>query len=174
MTACLDYVTRAVGFSLDFSPETLPVLDHYLATVRNDLSKNPALGPLVAPAAGAYFGELVRARFAGFWHVPSQNRHDWVVASQVAFVCINPIGVGYDALYGETEHEGPGSDLRVAREDRSYLDQRLALMPPVPPSEFHLLTTRLEMLDVALETLRAKLEQQGYGDTRFSESDYGF
>jgi hypothetical protein len=174
VAACLDYVARAVGFSLDFSPETLPVLDHYLASVRKDLPKNPAIGPLVAPAAGAYFGEIVRARVTGFWHLPSSNRHDWVVASQVAFVCINPIGVGYDALYGGTDHDGPRSDLRIAHEDRSYLDQRLAVMPPLPENDFYLLSTRLEVLDVALEFLRAKLEEQGYGDTRFSEADYGF
>src|SRR5690606_9263563 len=37
---CLDYVRRASGVELDFTPETLSVLDHYAATARAASSKN--------------------------------------------------------------------------------------------------------------------------------------
>src|SRR5687768_13502479 len=35
--ACVRFVQAAVGVSLDFRPETLPLLDHYLASRRSEL-----------------------------------------------------------------------------------------------------------------------------------------
>lgn len=171
-TACLDYVQRATGMMLDFTPETLGVLDHYATTVRKELAQRPELGPLVARALGAYFGEVLRARFPSFWRVPSQNVHDWQLCSSVALLWFNPVGVGFDALYGTDEHEGPRSNLRVAPEDRQALAERLEAMPPVSEDEYYLFTTRFEVIEASLEMLRARLEQTGYGGTEFTEEDY--
>jgi hypothetical protein len=170
-SACLEYVDRALGFTLDFSSDTLGVVDHYATTVRANLATNPSLGPLIGPAVGAYFGEVVRVRFHGFWRVPP-NQHDWAVCLRTVFLNINPIGVGYDALYGSTDHDGPRSALRVAPEDREFLDRRLETLPPVPEDQYHLLTTRFEVLEVAAESLRAKMEEEGYGGTEYTEEDY--
>jgi hypothetical protein len=172
VTASLDYVRRALGFELDFTSETLPILDHYVATVRDLRAERPELVPLVARATGAYFGEVVRAFIPGFWRVPSQNIHDWELCSRVCFLRFNPIGVAYDALYGEEEHDGPRSMLRCAPEDREFLERRLATLPPVPADQYHLLTTRFEVIEVAAEALRARLDEQGYEGTEFTEEDY--
>lgn len=172
-SACVEYVARSVGMVLDFTPETLSVLDHYARTARAELERNPALGPLVAPAMGAYFGEVVRARFEGFWRLPSPNQHDWSVCSTLVFLAINPIGVGYDALYGGEDHAGPRSNLRVAPEDREYLDRRLQTLPPAPEGDYFLFTTRFEVIEIATEALSAKMEQEGYGGTRYTVEDYG-
>ncbi|MFZ5895857.1 MAG: hypothetical protein ACOY0T_32675 [Myxococcota bacterium] len=170
---CLEYVKRALGVALDFSPETLPLLDHYATIARAEIEANPALAAIIAPAVGAYFGEVVRARLDGFWRVPSQNFHDWSVCSRVTYLAVNPIGVAYDAIYGNTEHDGPRSALRIAPEDREYLDRRLATLPPVPEDEFYLFSTRFEVLEVATEALAAKMEEEGYGGTEYSPDDYG-
>lgn len=172
--ACIEYVARAFGaMVLDGTPETLGVLDHYARSVRPDLEKNPALAGLIAPALGAYFGEVLRGRFDGFWLLRSANQHDWTVCSTIAFVALNPIGVGYDALHGGEGHGGPRSELRVASEDREYLNRRLATIPPVAEDEYFLFTTRFEVLEVAVEALTAKMQEEGYGGTRFTEADYG-
>lgn len=171
-SACLEYVEHALGFTLDFSPDTLGALDHYTTSVRASLAQNPALGALVGPAVGAYFGEVIRVHFDGFWRVPTPNQHDWAVCFRHTFLAINPVGVGYDAIYGGTEHDGPRSALRVAPDDREFLDRRLATVPPVPEEQFHLLTTRFEVLEIATEALRARAEEEGYGGTEFSEADY--
>ena len=55
--ACAQYVHAATGVALDFTPDTLPLLDHYLQGVRG---AKDDVKELVATAAGAYFGELVR------------------------------------------------------------------------------------------------------------------
>lgn len=167
------YVERALDVEIDFQPETLAMLDHYANSVRAEVAKNAALGAVVAPALGAYFGEVVRARLRGFWRVPSANPHDWSVCSRVVFLAINPIGVGYDAVYGSNEHDGPRSALRIAPEDTEYLDQRLAALPQVSEDEFFSFTTRFEVLEVALEALSNKMQDEGYGGTEFSTDDYG-
>ncbi|HYO96073.1 MAG TPA: hypothetical protein VER33_16255 [Polyangiaceae bacterium] len=169
----LDYVARAVGVPLDFSAETLALLDHYTRSVAPTLEGNPALADIVAPALGAYFGEVVRARFDGFWRVESANQRDWLLCSHIAFLAFNPIGVAYDALYGTGEHHGPGSNLRVAPEDRALIDARLTSIPPVAEDEYFLFTTRFEVLEIVVEALCGKMEDEGYGETRYSEADYG-
>jgi hypothetical protein len=171
--ACLEYVNHALGFDLDFSPDTLGAVDHYTTGVRASLAQNPALGALIAPAVGAYFGEVVRVHFDAFWRIPTSNQHDWSVCWKLAFLAINPIGVGYDAIYGGPDHDGPRSALRVGPEDREFLDRRLATVPPVPEEQYHLLTTRFEVLEIAAEALRAKMEEEGYGGTEYTEDDYG-
>jgi hypothetical protein len=171
-SACVDYVRQALGVELDFAPETLPVLDHYASTVRQSLATRPELEPLIARALGAYFGEVVRGRWPGFWLVPSQNVHDWAVCLTHVFLSFNPIGVAYDTLFGATDHGGPRSMLRVAPEDQEFLEQRLAAIPPVPEEEYFLFSTRLEVIEVAIETLHARMLESGYEGTLFQEEDY--
>jgi hypothetical protein len=169
---CLEYVSRALGVALDFTPETLPLLDHYATIARRDIEANAALAAILAPAMGAYFGEVVRGRLDGFWRLPSENPHDWAVCSRVTFLALNPLGVAYDAIYAGTEHAGPRSMLRVAPEDREYLDRRLSTLPRVPEDEYFLFTTRFEVIEVASEALAAKMDEEGYGGTEYTTADY--
>ncbi|HKY38702.1 MAG TPA: hypothetical protein VJN18_22320 [Polyangiaceae bacterium] len=170
--ACLQFVKRSLGTELDFTPETLPLLEYYLGEVREVLAFKPELGPLTAHAAGAYFGEVLRRQMQGFWRLPSPNLHDYQVCSSVAFVSINPFGVAYDALYGGPKHEGPRSNLKLAPEDHGYIAARLATVPEVPEDQFYLLTTRIEVIEITVEALRARLEEQGYSELEYTLEDY--
>ena len=170
--SCLDFVKRSLGTSLDFTPETLPLLDHYLSEVREELSAKPELAELTAHAAGAYFGEVLRRQFQGFWRMPSPSLHDYQICSSVAFVSINPFGVAYDALYASTDHGGPRSNLRLSGEDLPYITARLATVPEVPEDQYFLLTTRMEVMEITVEALRARLEEQGYSELEYTEQDY--
>jgi hypothetical protein len=172
VTACLEYVRRALKVDLDFTPETLPLLDHYATLSRGTIRERPELAPLIARAAGSYFGELVRGRLGGFWRVPTINVHDWSVCSSAVFLWFNPIGSAYDALYGSTEHDGPRSMLRVSPEEHEFLAQRLAALPPVSEEEFFSFSTRFEVLEVATEALHAKLIDSGYEGAEFGPEDY--
>ena len=169
--ACLDYVKRSLGTELDFTPETLPLLDHYLSEAREQLSAKPELVELTAHAAGAYFGEVLRRQMRGFWRT-APSLHDFQVCSSVAFVAINPFGVAYDALYGGTEHGGPRSNLRLAPEDHGYVAARLATVPELPEDQYYLLSTRIEVIDITVEALRARLEEEGYSEMEYTPEDY--
>jgi hypothetical protein len=172
VTACLEYVRRALKVDLDFTPETLPLLDHYMELSRATIQEQPDLAPLITRAAGAYFGELVRGRFGGFWRVPTINVHDWSICLSGVFLWFNPIGTAYDALYSSEEHGGPRSLLRVAPEDHELLAQRLAQLPPVPEDEYFSFSTRFEVLEAAAELLQEKLVQSGYEGAEFGPEDY--
>ncbi len=170
--ACSDYVTRATGVSPDFTPETLPLVDHYLGMVRESTEERPELLPLLARAVGAYFGEVVRRLLPSFWIIPSADAHEWRLCAVPVFLSLNPVGVAYDALHGTSEHDGPSSQLRLAPEEREVVDRRIAELPPVSEAEYFLLSTRIEVIEIAAEALRAQMLEGGSAGVEFDESDY--
>lgn len=170
--ACAAYVLGALHVPLDFEPETLPLVDHYLSLARAELEARPELAPLVARAAGAYFGEVVRYKFGGTWDIPSDNVHDWRVCLRPVFLHLNPVGAAYDALYGNEQHDGPRSPLRVAPEYRAEVELRLGAVPPISEDEYYLLSTRLEGIEVAAVALKARMSADGYEDVEYEVEDY--
>lgn len=169
---CVDYVERALGIALDFSDETLPILDHYAGIARRESAHRPEVGSVVARSMGAYFGEVLRRKFGGFWRIPSENVIDWQWCARSVFLAVNPIGVAFDALHGGEAHDGPSSRLRVLPENRVVLETRLAAMPPVPEDEYYRFTTRLDVIEVAVISLRAHMAETGYEGIEFDEGDY--
>lgn len=169
---CVEAVARAAGVGLDFTADTLPILDHYVSLATASARERPELLPLLSHSVGAYFGELLRRELSGFWRIPSANVHDWALCARHVFLWINPFGVAFDALAGDSEHEGPRSQLHVAPEYRAAVDARLALLPEVPPEEFFLLATRFEVIQLAAETLAVEMSNAGYSDTEFELEDY--
>lgn len=170
--ACRQYVLSAVGVELDYTPETLSLLDHYIGQARESLEARPELRELMTRSAGAYFGELVRRAFGGFWRLPSADTHDWQVCLRGVFLAINPVGVAWDALEDSDEHSGPSSELVLDPADREGVQQRLEAMPEVAEDEFWLLTTRLEVLEAVAEHLAAEMERAGVQDVTFEPDDY--
>jgi hypothetical protein len=170
--SCRQYVLHSTGIELDYTPETLSVLDHYLAGARQSITERPELEPLIARSVGAYFGELVRRKQPSFWSLPTADAHDWRLCAREVFLAFNPIGVAYDALADGVEHDGPSSELRTAPEDRDVVAQRLEELPEVVESEYYLLSTRLEVIEAAALALRLDMQKSGVDDVRFEESDY--
>lgn len=170
--ACRQYVLGAVGVELDYTPETLSLLDHYIVQARASLEARPELHELLTRSAGAYFGEVVRRAFGGFWRIPSPDAHDWQVCLRGVFLAINPVGVAWDALEDTNEHMGPSSELVLDPGDRESVHERLEAMPKVTEDEFWLLTTRLEVLEAVAEHLGAVMVQAGVQDVSFEPADY--
>lgn len=171
-TNLADFVERAVGIRPDFSPDTLSIVDHYARIAREQVAARPELTDLTAQALGAYFGEVARRTEDGFWIVSSPNFHDWSLCGTSAFVSINPIGVGYDALIGGTSHAGPSSQTKLAAEDRKPVEERLDRLPKYEESEYFTLCTRLELLQIVMEEVRIQAGQRGYEDMVYTEDDY--
>jgi hypothetical protein len=169
---CRGYVRRAVGAELDDTPDTLPVLDHYLEISRDSVQERPELMALVARAVGAYFGEIVRLRMDGFWYLGSPDAGDWYVCARSVFLAINPVGAVYEALTGTSEHAGPSAQLRVRRESRARVEQRLNSLPPISESDYYLLSTRLEAIEVAAAALAADSMARGEERVELGRDDY--
>ena len=169
---CVDFVNRALGVSLDFTDDTLPILDHYVSTARDDIAHRPEVSQVLTRAIGAYFGELVRRRVNGFWLIPNPDVHNWRVCARSVYLCFNPLGAAYEALAQGVEHEGPSGQLQLAPEDQSLIAERLALAPPVPESQYYLFSTRLEAIDIVVETLLVAMERGGHAGVEFDLEDY--
>ena len=155
---------------LDFSPETLPVLDRYLIIAREALAERTELEPLLVRAAGAYFGEVVRRVIEGFWRNASADTHHWHLCARHAFLSFNPAGMMAEALAPDSA--GPPSELWIATEDRELVAQRLEALPRVSEEEYVLPSTRLEVIEFAHEALRARMRAEGIDDVLFEPDDY--
>ena len=75
---CRTFVKEALQIELDFTPETLPILDHYLRV--KAASPSPEVRDLLVPPLGAYFGEVVRRSMQGVrWHAPEEHYESYRV-----------------------------------------------------------------------------------------------
>jgi hypothetical protein len=169
---CEDFVLRSVGVGLDRTPETLPLLDHYLEIARGGIGDRPEVLELVLRSAGAYFGELVCTTLGGFWRCVGPDIHRWQVCLRHASLAFNPAGVVREVLARGSELLGPDAAIRLDREDEDVIAQRLAALPPVSEEEYYLLATRFEALEITYETLRQKAEQAGIADLMLGPDDY--
>jgi hypothetical protein len=95
------------------------------------------------------------------------------MCGQGAFVAINPIGVGYEALTLGTEHHGPNSQLKLSEADRTPIAERLASLPESTEEEYYSLSTRYDVLQIVYEAVHAHAEARGFGEEEFSRADYG-
>lgn len=171
-SACREYVERALGVALDDTPETLPVLDHYLRISQGSIAEKPDLFELIVRTSGAYFGELVCHHLDGFWWQCSDDMGRWLVCARPVFLAINPFAVAREALRERVEAEGPSAQLRVAPDCRAAVEARLSRLPAVAEHDYYLLSTRLEALEIAAEASRAVRLQNEPQPQSFGCDDY--
>jgi hypothetical protein len=123
----VEYVRRALGVTLEYNSETLPILDHYLRQIVSAPASKPASGvsgngrsagepagrppatALVAATSGAYFGEVVRRRLGGSWHLPSTDPATWrlVLPSGLWFW---PVAMAMATILGPEGYAEPARD----------------------------------------------------------------
>lgn len=175
--ACVRFVERAVGVKLDFTPDTLPLLDHYLlgarkVTAETEETSGAVTQELVAQAAGAYFGEVVRRRYASWWRLGASaddHRLEFHRASMVAY----PVAMMKDALSLEDEPttlELTGFELDDA--DRSAAMRRLDEFPDVSAEDFVRPSTRFEVLEVVVDAARGRQLASGEPPLELERADY--
>lgn len=171
--ACVKFVERAVGVRLDYEPETLSILDHYLEQARGAGPRRPEALSLVAQAAGAYFGEVVRRRHASWWRTRGEDPTYWQIELEAVYLAFSPVQLMQAALeLPKGEREG-GSGLELTDEDHEAVAARLAELPAVPIEEYFAPTTRLEVIDIAVEAIRArKMGADEDADAAFTPADY--
>lgn len=168
--ACMRFVASKYKVSLDGTPDTLSLLDQYVRDAREAARERPESLELVAPAIGAYLGEVMRQAFRGEWW--AEGDYDgWRLYFTNVYLAFNPIGVAREAIT-MTEAEGWGAHLALDPGEREEIEARLAAMPDVDEEEYYLPTTRLDVVTAVVETLRARAEAAGTGDVSFTKDDY--
>lgn len=149
--ACVRFVHDALGLTLDYTPETLPILDHYL---REGGRTRQELIDLLTPAAGAYFGEVVRRHMPGArWHSPAGDYAGYRLEFAPFFLCFNPLGVAREVLT-QRAAEGWGAHFQVLDDARERVRQSLE-STPVAPEDYYTLSVRLEALEQIGDLLTA-------------------
>ena len=146
----VEYVRNAVGITLGYDAETLPVLDHYLRTAPKD---QPAAVDLLAAVAGAYFGEVARRTAGGEWHTDEADPLRWrlVLTGELE---LHPIAIAAQAiLLDDGEHDGT---FDVPAEDRDAVAEALTAQGEVPIDEYYSLCGRLEALVFVADMLAAR------------------
>jgi hypothetical protein len=214
---CVRHVERAVGVKLDYQPETLPILDHYLAQSREEAKARPEVLSLLAQTSGAYLGEVVRRRYASWWRTEGTDPAEWQIELEPVYLAFSPVRIVLEAILrggapdrasgagaadrasgagAASDKEGGGDDalapsedapdeeevesalsaarLELEEEDHEAVMARLADLPPVSEDEFYATSTRLEVIDIAVEAIRARRMAAGEDAERMLRpEDYG-
>jgi len=169
---CVRFVQRALGVTLDYEPETLPLLDHWVAGARREASERPAAAAVVAHAAGAYLGEVVRRRYPSWWRAEGDDPGAWRIELEPVYLSFSPVQLVTDALFhGEVEGE-PIEQLELDEADRDAVEARLQELPPVAEDEFFAPSTRLEVIDIAVDAIRARRLADGEPEASLKPDDY--
>lgn len=171
--SCVRFVERSVGLTLDYTAETLPLLDHYLADARRALlaqsetdAKAPiATLPLLSHAAGAYFGEVLRRRYSSWWRAQGDDPMTYRVELSGVYLAVSPMLFIYEALARGLTLHGDEAALESAQiemdeEDQKAAAERLALLE-VDDDEYYAPSTRLEAIDVCVDTIRSRRMADG-------------
>jgi len=152
----VDFVRHAVrgkrgGIVLDYRPETLPVLDHYLRGVPKE---QPATVALIAAAAGAYFGEVARRALGGEWEQTGDPPESWTLVLPGGLRMV-PGALAQSAIRQEEDE----ACYDVPDEDREAVEVALEGRE-VPEDEYYSLAGRLEVLQLIADVL-ATLRERG-------------
>ncbi len=171
--SCVRFVQQSVGVLLDFTPETLPLLDHYLAEAEktllakseDDLKAALATLPLIVHTAGAYFGEVVRRRYPSWWRIEGDDPMAYRIELETAYLAFSPMLFVYEALAHGLAMQGDQAAFETAQiemdeEDQKAAAERLAELS-VSDEEYYAPSTRLEAIDVCVDAIRSRRMAEG-------------
>lgn len=156
---CVQSVRQVLGVELDYTQDTLPLLDHYLSEVPEDAAEDVLA--LVGPMAGAYFGEVVRRHLPGArWHAPSGEQQYWRLEFDRCFMHFNPVGMAFEALLGD-DVSGWSAHLSVFDQDKERVRDALEVLGEVEAEDYYRLSVRFEVIELAYNTLMADAGAKG-------------
>lgn len=190
--ALVRFVSTKYKFELDFSPDTLSVLDAYVRDARKEVQAKPESLDLLQASIGAYFGEVIRRVYCGMWTLrsatpaktsqegspaegtladeDSYGARGWRLGFQHIFLEFNPVGAAREWLL-EDHADGWAANFRVKTEDDLALHARIDVIPPVEEDAFFLPTTRCDVLELVGDFLIDRRRQRGE-TTLFTRAHY--
>lgn len=168
--ACVSYVERSLGVTLDFTSDTLSVLDHYLAEAKR--VDRPEAQEIVARAAAAYFGEVLRRRFECWWFAEGDDITTYQVRFGPVYLAVQPYALTATALGLGADDDRDLAGLVIDEDEIEVIGAHLAALPEVTEEEFTKMTTRFDVLEIVVDQLKARAHARGHGDVTFEDPDY--
>lgn len=149
-TAAL-FIERAIGFKVDGTVDTLPLVDHYLQQVREDARDRPELTELVSVAVAAYVIEVVLNRFVdATFEGETDQPLSWSVQFPAQALSFHPVAMVAEVVLASGQE---GAMFRVPTEKQHLLEAALEAEGEVDDDFYFSLTGRLEVLETCLEAL---------------------
>jgi hypothetical protein len=168
--ACVRFVAAKYKVPLDFEPDTLSLVDQYARDARAELAVKPEALDVIQASIGAYLGETMRRAFGATWFC--EGDHDgWRLDFTYVYLTFNPIGMAREALT-QGAAEGWHAHLETDEGERELLESKLAVLGEIDEEEYYMPSTRFDVVEIAVDTLRAKMEQSGLGHVTFDPDDY--
>jgi hypothetical protein len=170
--SCRTYVKEALGIELDYTPETLPILDHYVSTKAKPATQE--VRDLLTPPLGAYFGEVVRRSLDADgvrWHAPDQAYEQYRLEFEAFFLCFNPLGVALEVQMAD-DAEGFGAHFQLLDESRPAVEAALAESESVSADDYYTFTMRYETLELVVSVLLGLEQKLASQPRRFSREVY--
>lgn len=156
--SCVTFVKRAIGIELDYSQDTLPILDHYLREARKHAQQPEVLAPLVA-TAGAYFGVLTTRQFRGAYLHEAREYEQMRVQFSTIFLHFNPFGIAQEVL-SQADAPGWNAHFSTLPDQRKVIEQSLDQGLRLCEEDYYSFSVRYEMLDQVVAVLLALEEQR--------------
>lgn len=150
---CVRFVKEAVGIELDYTGDTLPVLDHYVRARVG--APGEEVVALLAPAVGAYFGEVLRRSFgAAHWLDAGSDYRALRLEFEPFTLSFNPIGIAVEVIT-RAEAEGWGAHFALREDVREEVERSLRETAPVHLNDYYTFTVRFEALQQVADLLGA-------------------
>jgi hypothetical protein len=169
---CRTFVKETLGIELDYTPDTLPILDHYVRTKAKPATQE--VRELLTPPLGAYFGEVVRRSLGAEgvrWHAPGDTLEAHRLEFEAFFLCFNPLGVAVEVLMAD-DAEGYGAHFQLLDEARPLVEEALAVSESVSADDYYTFTMRFETLELVVSVLLGLETKLGGQPRRFSRDVY--
>jgi hypothetical protein len=167
---CREFVKESLHLELDYTPDTLPLLDHYVRTKAQQPSSE--VRDLLAPPLGAYFGEVVRRNMQGVrWHAPDEHYENYRLEFEGVFLHFNPLGIAAEALSAD-DVEGFGAHFQILDEARPAVEEALERNDAITSDDYYSFTVRYETLELLTATLIGFETQHAPRPRRFGRDVY--
>jgi hypothetical protein len=151
------YVRNALGVTLEYDSDTLPVLDHYLRTVDQVGGTGQAATlQLVISTAGAYFGEVIRRRMGGRWELSAEDI-EWRIVLPTG---LNFAPMGFvAAAIAQADLADLDTEIDAPPRMKPHVQRALERMGEVSVDDYYSLCGRLDTLEHIHEVLVAVAAQ---------------
>jgi hypothetical protein len=170
VASCHRMVAAAVGVPMDGTSDTLSLLDHYVTQARADLLVKPELQAVLEQSVGAYFGEIVRQLYGGYWRIEGEAE-SWRVCLSSVYLVFNPLGVAREALAND-HAEGWHGHAKVEEAYEPFVKARLDAFGDVDADEYFLPSSRWDALEVVVSVVRERMIHDEEAHGFFEPGDY--
>jgi hypothetical protein len=167
---CTRFVEARYGAALDYTSDTLSLLDQWVRDARRENEAKPEVARIVEMAGGAYLGEVIRHAFGAHWRTIGEAC-DWRLLLSNAYCAFNPIAMVREAIH-LAPADGWHAHMDLDPADREAIEARLAALPEVDDDEYYAPSTRFDVIELVVDALRTTQQARGHADVRFDPEDY--